>query len=179
MSDDKEMPPPAKSVIFVKYAITIASLALVTIKMVVPEVKVDSVTVGLFIVALLPWVSVILESAELPGGWKLKFRELKKQQQEQKHEIDSLKFLVGHFVTEEELKHLSKLSSDNPFPFVNGPETSFFTTELRRLRSLGLISGHPNKGIRSLLKHGGDVKHHFYITDAGKQYLALRDIAED
>lgn len=179
MSDDNEKLPPTKSVTVIKYAITIASLALITVKIVMPEVTIDSVTVGLFVVALLPWVSVLLESAELPGGWKLKFRELKKQQQEQKHEIDSLKFLVSHFVTEEEFKHLSKLSSDSPFPFVNGPETSFFATELRRLRSFGLIAGHPNKGIRSLLKHGGDVKHHFYITDAGKQYLALRDNAED
>jgi len=41
-------------------------------------------------------------------------------------DIDSLKFLVGHFVTDAELRHLNKLVGNQSFTLVSGPETSFF-----------------------------------------------------
>ena len=164
----------------IKIGISLFAIVLIFAHLTWPDIKIDTITIGLFVVALLPWFTLFLESAELPGGWKFKFREIQKEQEKQKSEIESLKFLVGHFVTEQELLHLRKLASEHPFPFVKGPETSFFEKELRRLRSFGLIKGLANKGIRSLFEHGGDVKDHFYITEVGKRYLDLRaDIAED
>jgi hypothetical protein len=41
-----------------------------------PHVTIDSITLGLFIVAVLPWVAVLIKSAEFPGGWKVEFREV-------------------------------------------------------------------------------------------------------
>jgi hypothetical protein len=158
-----------------KIVISLIALVLIAVRLKWPNTKVDTVTIGLLVVALLPWIAVLVESAELPGGWKVRFRELKNEQEKQKSDIDSLKFLVGHFVTDAELRHLNKLASNHSFPFVSGPETSFFEKELRRLRSFGLIAGHPGKGVRSLMKHGGDVKDHFYITEVGRKYLELRN----
>ena len=40
--------------------------------------KIDIVTLGLVVVAALPWLSAILESAKFPGGWEVKFRDLQK-----------------------------------------------------------------------------------------------------
>jgi hypothetical protein len=37
----------------------------------------DAVFLGLIIVALLPWASTLIESAKFPGGWEIKFRDLK------------------------------------------------------------------------------------------------------
>ena len=39
---------------------------------------IDAISLGLLIVALLPWASSLIESAKFPGGWEIKFRDLKK-----------------------------------------------------------------------------------------------------
>ena len=165
-------------IIITKMAISLVALVLILLHMGWSEIRIDSITIGLLVLGLLPWLAVLLESAELPGGWKVRFRELQGEQEKQKGDIESLKFLVGHFVTDAELHHLKKLADKQPFPFHQGPETSFFEGELRRLRSLGLIAGKPHKGVRSLLEQGGDVKDHFLITDAGRKYLELRSDAD-
>lgn len=162
-----------------KIVISLTALVLIAVRLKWPEIKIDTVTIGLLVVAILPWVAVLLESAEFPGGWKVRFRDLKNEQEKQKSDIGTLKFLVGHFVTDAELRHLNTLARNQPFPFESGPETSFFENELRRLRSFGLIAGHPGKGVRSLMKHGGDVKDHFYITEVGRKYLELREESEE
>lgn len=89
-----------------------------------------------------------------------------------------MKFLGSHLVTDDEYKHLTRLASDTPFPFKKDETTRFFEQELRRLRALGFIAGHLGKGVRSMLKTGGDVKDHFRITDQGRVYLTLRQKAD-
>jgi hypothetical protein len=60
----------------IKIAISIAAVGLIGVHAAWPSVKVDAVTLGLVIVAILPWLSAVVESAEFPGGWKIKFRDL-------------------------------------------------------------------------------------------------------
>jgi hypothetical protein len=130
-------------------------------------------------VAALPWLASILQSAELPGGWKVEFKRLESTQQSQQAEINTLKFLVSHFVTGTELKHLRQFAAAAPFLYERNETTPFFTQELRRLRSLGLIEGLPERGIRSLEKQArGDVKDHFRMTERGREYLALLEQSE-
>src|SRR5690606_24440998 len=126
-------------------------------RILLPDITVDSVTVGLLFIAILPWVMEVIESLEFPGGYKLKFRELEKKQQQQSEDIRRIKFLISHFVSDAEFTHLTKLADAQPFTFVQDDTTSFFFEELRRLRALNLIAGHPNRGIRSLERVGGDV----------------------
>jgi hypothetical protein len=119
---------------------------------------------------VLPWVSTFLETAEFPGGWKFQFRELKAEQQRQKAEIESLRFLMSYFVTDYELIHLRKLAGGEPFPYTKNDS---FLAELRRLRTLRLIDNLPGRGIRALPGQG-DLREHFTITDRGRSYLQLR-----
>lgn len=45
-----------------------------------PGLKIDAITVLLVVVALVPWLGELLESIELPGGWKVKYRDLQQRQ---------------------------------------------------------------------------------------------------
>lgn len=130
----------------------------------------DGVTIGLLIAVILPWISSFIDTAEFPGGWKFKFRELKAEQVRQKAEIESLRFLISYFVTEFELTHLEKLESGEPFPY---QKSESFITELRRLRSLAMITNYPNKDIRSMPQQG-DLRDYFRVTERGTTYLQLR-----
>jgi hypothetical protein len=42
-----------------------------------PSLQIDAVTVGLLLVAILPWLMSDVASAGPPGGWKVQFRELR------------------------------------------------------------------------------------------------------
>jgi hypothetical protein len=134
----------------------------------------DSVTLGLLLFAALPWLPALIKSAKLPGGLEFEFREVKREQELQRAEIEALKFLIRNFVTDYELVHLRKLAEGDPFPFQRSDSTNFFVQELRRLADLGLIQRIPGKGIRTLQNQGGDVKDHFEITPVGKDYLRMR-----
>src|SRR5207249_5231206 len=61
---------------WIKFFISGAAIALIGAHAAWPNLKVDAITLGLFIVAVLPWLSTVVESAEFPGGWKIKFRDL-------------------------------------------------------------------------------------------------------
>jgi hypothetical protein len=61
-----------------KQVITLVALGLALVHLVWPSVAVDSITIILLVVAIIPWLSPIFESIELPGGWKIKFRDLQK-----------------------------------------------------------------------------------------------------
>ncbi len=63
---------------WLRIGITIASIAAIIGRIVFPNIKIDSITLGLLFAAILPWLSSLIESAEFPGGWKIKFRDIKK-----------------------------------------------------------------------------------------------------
>ncbi|MCP4337715.1 MAG: hypothetical protein GY799_02245 [Desulfobulbaceae bacterium] len=95
-------------------------------------------------------------------------------QDDQKDQIkDIQQFLVRHLLTDHERNHLQKLFEKSNWPFQKDETTKFFYVELRNLRSIGLIEGFPNKGIRSLEREGGDVNSHFKISDEGIKYLKI------
>jgi hypothetical protein len=66
-----------------------------------PSVTVDTVTLGLVIVALLPWLASLFTEIDLPGGWRLKFRAIETQVETQQahvreleHKVDEVQQLV-------------------------------------------------------------------------------------
>lgn len=61
----------------VKVAISTACGLLIVLRLVFPEVKVDAITIGLLVVAVLPWVIAFIDSAKFPGGWEVSFREVR------------------------------------------------------------------------------------------------------
>jgi hypothetical protein len=65
-----------------KTLLSMSAVGLIILRVRRPELEIDAITLGLLVLALLPWVFDFLESAEFPGGWKFKFRELIEQQEE-------------------------------------------------------------------------------------------------
>jgi len=65
-----------KSSLPLKLLITLGAILAIILHALKPDLRIDGVTLGLLIVALLPWLSAIIESAEFPGGWKIKFRDV-------------------------------------------------------------------------------------------------------
>ena len=152
--------------------ISAGALALLWTQIAAPQLRLDAVALGLVVLAVLPWLSSIIESAKLPGGWEVKFREVEREQVKQREDLDLvLKFLLENFVSAHELVHLEKLAAGTPFPF---KKSDAFEAELRRLLGLGLIARRRGKGVRSLLQSGDDVQNHLEITARGREYLQHR-----
>ncbi len=142
---------------------------------------IDSTAVVLLVIALTPWLPLFLTRAEMPGGWLLEFRALRRRQEAQHDEIEEIRFLIQTIVTQTELTILQRLSSDDPYRVRVDDSSPFFAAELNRLRALRLIEGQPGRGIRSLLVSDGqdrEAKEHFRITSKGKEYLRFRESAE-
>lgn len=58
--------------------ITLCALLLATTHLLWPNIAIDAVTLALVVIAILPWLAPLVKSLELPGGWKVEFRELQK-----------------------------------------------------------------------------------------------------
>jgi hypothetical protein len=63
---------------WLRIIISFISIGVIIGRIIFPNIQIDSITLGLIIVAILPWLSSLIESAEFPGGWKIKFRDIKK-----------------------------------------------------------------------------------------------------
>jgi hypothetical protein len=59
--------------------VTGVALAAAAVHLIWPHLKLDGIVVALLVVALLPWLGAVFESLELPGGWKVKYREIQRQ----------------------------------------------------------------------------------------------------
>jgi hypothetical protein len=179
-------PLPARSErIGTKILITLLALGLVALQL-LKLADINATALGLIALAVLPWLSSILDTAELPGGWKMKFREVEHEQQRLDREIQWLKFLTRNFLTGYEVEHLQKFAADGSFwfEFDSGTKT-YFERELRRMLDLNLVERLPGTGVGALLhnrdgvvnKNGKDmkdVKQYLRITEQGREYLKMR-----
>lgn len=59
-----------------KISVTFIALAIAVIRLVWPDLKLDAITLGLLVLALLPWLQSLIKSAEFPGGWKIEFQDV-------------------------------------------------------------------------------------------------------
>jgi hypothetical protein len=88
--------------------------------------------------------------------------------------VESLKFLLTSFVSEQELNHLKQLNTEgDSVPYES---TTDLIMELKRLSTLNFIAA---KSHLDQLPKEGDLKHHIELTSKGKQYLRLRDNLSD
>jgi hypothetical protein len=63
---------------WLKLAISTGAVLVIVARVIWPDLKVDAITLGLLVVAILPWLSVLIESAKFPGGWEVKFRNVQR-----------------------------------------------------------------------------------------------------
>lgn len=66
----------------IRIAITAIAALLITAHLIWPNLKVDAVTIGLLLVGILPWLSGLLKSLKLPGGYEVTFHDLSKAAKE-------------------------------------------------------------------------------------------------
>lgn len=169
---------------WLKLLIPLIALVFIVVRIIWPKLQIDAITIGLLAVAFLPWLSTLIESAKLPGGYEFTFRRIEAKQEQQQSEVERLRFVVSHLLTKGELTILTILASSDPF--VVGPQQQFlnspFQNELRHLQGLGFIEVAPDQHFTwfqdRVIKEKVDVKAYFIITQVGKKYLELRDQAD-
>jgi hypothetical protein len=61
-----------------KINLSIGCLGIILFRVEFPNLKIDGVTFGLFVLAILPWLSSLIKSFEFPGGWKIEFQDVSK-----------------------------------------------------------------------------------------------------
>lgn len=68
-----------KTSMWTRLLVTGVALASAAAHLIWPRLKLDGVIVALLVIALLPWLGAVFESLELPGGWKVQYREIRQQ----------------------------------------------------------------------------------------------------
>jgi len=61
-----------------KLLLTAGCIGIVLFRIRYPNIKIDGVTFGLLVLAVLPWLSSLIKSFEFPGGWKIEFQDVQK-----------------------------------------------------------------------------------------------------
>lgn len=152
--------------------------------------KIDQTGVMLLVVAMLPWLGVFLDTAEVLG-MTFRFRKLEQKQDEivqanklielQQNKIARsyswLKELTSLMIGEQQQAHLRNAATgDFPAQFY---DDSPFEDELRNLIAIGMMGRNPRRGFRSLSEEARANDHqvrigaHLHITERGRQYLRL------
>jgi len=62
----------------VRLIVTLAALLLALVHILWPWIAIDGVALVLIVIAVVPWLAPLFRSLELPGGWKVEFRDLQK-----------------------------------------------------------------------------------------------------
>jgi hypothetical protein len=136
----------------------------------------DVIALGLIIVGLSPWLAAIIKSLKL-GGFEVSFQEVERTLEEQRGEINQLKFLIAHFLPEWEYQHLVNLASRKPFTVNLDQVPKELENELRHLRALGFIHHKDGSSISGFIEKGERVKNvseYFGVTDSGRELLSYR-----
>ena len=141
--------------------VTISGIAcfLLLVRIFWPELKVDSVTLGLLVVGVLPWLSNLIESAKFPGGWEVKFRDLEIAGREITKTVSPLTLAQSVAPLEEPRPSYLKTASDDPNLALVGLRIDI-ETRLRKLAEINGISGNLPLGrmLRELRPHNAMIQ---------------------
>lgn len=61
-----------------KALVTVGCMAVVLVRIYRPDIRMDGVNCTLLVLAILPWLSSLIKSFEMPGGWKIEFQDVSK-----------------------------------------------------------------------------------------------------
>ena len=84
--------------------VTTVALLVVIVHALLPNITIDSISLVLLVIAVLPWLIPLLKSLEFPGGWKLEFQEL----QQAKNEANKAGLLSTKSATEKTKRNPKK-----------------------------------------------------------------------
>lgn len=68
----------------VQFGITASALVVAIVHLWKPNLNIDSITVVLIVVAIVPWLAPLFRSMELPGGFKFEFNDFERIKKEAK-----------------------------------------------------------------------------------------------
>jgi hypothetical protein len=157
--------------LLVKIFVSLLALLALSMHVFMKNDRVDGTAAVLLAIGILPWLANLLDTLELPGGWKFHFRNIEAEQALQRNQLAQLQLAVRLLLTDNELRHLKELAGTDPLPLHRGDWTNkIYETELRKLRALGLIKG----SIGDYFRAGDDAHKHLQITEEGIKYLQAR-----
>jgi hypothetical protein len=65
----------------IRVTLTIVAILVAAAHVIWPQVRIDAITVTLLAISVLPWLGHLFRAIELPGGFKVEYRELLQAQQ--------------------------------------------------------------------------------------------------
>jgi hypothetical protein len=161
-----------------KLLIPLVAIVAIATHIIWPDLKIDTIALGLLAAALLPWLPVFVESVKLPGGAEVKLRKIEEQQVQTQIEVEQLRFLVSHLLTDEEFRILTTLEKGESWevPEDEHRSSSPIIGSLRRLVGSNFIERtFPSSFSKFHRKEGpADIAQHFRITEIGKKYVTMR-----
>ncbi len=163
--------------------ITVGALSAAIAHMLWPKFVPDAITAGLLFIAVLPWLTPIIKSIEVPGVGKLELQvqEVRERQHQLQEEIEKSRYRIYNLVIASmsplALQNLMKIASGNFGPFFRGQG---LTWQLLHFANIGYIS-FKCRGIDDIPVDGeraGNLSEYVEITNLGKEYLILRENIE-
>lgn len=132
----KAHPGVAMSLRSIKAVISFIALGVIVARMVWPGLHIDAITLGLLLLAALPWLSPLIKSAELPGGWKIEFQDLREAAEKITSKAPGASAGTGRL----------QVAGHAPTVVVGGPDPNIALVSVRieiekRLRALARAAG--------------------------------------
>lgn len=166
----------SKSYVIPSVLLSITAAGFLAWHVIDPGRRIDAWAVTLLVVAFLPWMRTVFESISFPGGGEVKYQKLEARQELQQGEIDAMRFVLAHFLPDDQLRVLSKFAAPEPYELASAGE-EFFRAK-NPLQSLGFIEPIPENWTEEFNEGSKDLKTLMRLTDSGREYLELRKKSE-
>lgn len=144
--------------------------------------RIDPVTLG--VLALSAVVLLLLVNPEAiarfrnleVGSFKLEVEAVKERQTQQAGELDDLRLVLALLLPPNERMHLVNLVNGTTSGYVG---RNILRTELRRLRSIGLIETLDGRTVTGIPETALDLGDHVRLTDLGRRTLSRLQAIEE
>jgi hypothetical protein len=152
--------------------VTVIALMFLAVHLLWPQVPIDTVALLLLLGAVLPWLSDLIKSAELPGGFKIEFKDVQSAGDKvtkppaqtkalrespapsyvKASDLDPNLAVVGLRIEIE--KRLRALADKHGIP-----DTRSISSMLRGLREAGVLDASSAGGLQELVSAGNQAAH--------------------
>ena len=149
-----------------KVTVSALALAALLLRLVFPNLRIDAVSLGFVALAILPWLSPLIKSAELPGGIKIEFQDVRAAAEQVTAGAPSG---AAHIVTAPEPQYLTIAEQDPRLGLI------LLRIEIeRRAREIAELAQIPSRG--SLTNLMRELNSHAILSD--QSYSGLRELVE-
>lgn len=180
-----------------KVVISVIAAVGLVVHIAFPNLSIDAISLGLLIIAVLPWLAPLVKAAELPGGFKIEFQEVKAA-------VDQVAAgtpEVAALTPPPEPLYLAILEQDPGLAFVglridiekrlralaeqSGiPKSRTLTQLTNELQEHGILSTESSSGLRKLINLGNQAAHGvrvgpdvaYFAAEFGPKVLQILDV---